>query len=202
MSTWGKSCLIFCLEGNKNCVSHGSVNARGIFSLIKFHVCPIEGFQTNADRSRHIGLPSVPECFSRDAVDGNTSFASVARAGHNTDMTDTGKRARKTSGTQGSSLHDTGEKRSEQIVKHTCIRLDFRRSLVSGVRSSPRGRNAVSFTRTAAVNQWSLYYCPYMYLLQVLIGSLDCFSLSFVIGPSEYYFLERFSSVVKSKSKQ
>ena len=31
-----------------------------------------------------------------------------------------------------------------------------------------------------------------MYLLQVLIRSLDCFSLSFVIGPSEYCFLERF----------
>ena len=125
---------------------------------------------------------------------GNTSFASVARAGHNTDMIDTGKRARNTSGTQGSSLHDMGEKRSEQIVKHTCIRLDFRRSLVSRIRSSPRGRNAGSFTRTATVNQCSLYYCPYMYLLQVLIGSLDCFSLSFVIGPSEYCFLERFST--------
>ena len=135
--------------------------------MIKFRVCPIESFQTNADRSRHIGLPSVPECFSRALARGgrkygNTSFASVARAGHNTDMTDTGKRARKTSGNQGSSLHDTGEKRSEQIVKHTCIRLDFRRSLVSGIRSSPRGRNAGSFTRTAAVNQWSLYTeCKY-----------------------------------------
>ena len=27
-----------------------------------------------------------------------------------------------------------------------------------------------------------------------LIGSLDCFSLSFAIGPSEYFFLERFST--------
>lgn len=34
MSTWRKSYLILCLEGNKNCVSHGSVYASGIFRLI------------------------------------------------------------------------------------------------------------------------------------------------------------------------
>lgn len=64
-----------------------------------------------------------------------------------------------------------------------------------------RGRNAGSFTRAAAGNQSSLY-CLYMYLLQVFSGSPDCFSLSFVIGPSKCCLFEGFSTEChKSKTK-